>query len=101
LHRNTWKRREREIAKDFNTERTPLSGGNSKQTRSDTLHPYLFIEVKSRKKHTAVTLWDDTAEKALKEKKVPVVVLCENGRPGYWVMVHKKNINDVWRFFGG
>lgn len=35
------------VAKFFGTHRTPLSGGASRHTRSDTLHDRLFIEVKS------------------------------------------------------
>lgn len=42
-----WKNFERKIAKIFNTQRTALSGSNSKITSSDTLHPELYIEIKS------------------------------------------------------
>jgi hypothetical protein len=83
-----WKKDERRIAAYFGTERTPLSGGNGKQTRSDTLHETLFIEAKRRKKHSAVTLWDDTKKLAVKEGKTPVVCLAEKGRPGFWILVH-------------
>ena len=41
------KTQERRVARFFGTERTPLSGGASRHTRSDTLHPKLYIEVKS------------------------------------------------------
>ena len=90
-----WKAVERRVAKYFGTERTPLSGGNGKQTRSDTLHPVLFVETKAKKKHTAVSLWDDTAGKAKVEGKTPVVVLCEKGRTGFWVMVHSDDLSRV------
>jgi hypothetical protein len=40
------KAHERRVARWFGTERTPLSGGASRHTRSDTLHPKLYIEVK-------------------------------------------------------
>lgn len=90
-----WKVAERRVAAFFGSERTPLSGGTSKMTRSDTLHPDLFVEVKSRVKHTTVTLWDDTKKKALKEGKVPVVVLVEKSRPGFWVMVHSDDLKRV------
>jgi len=91
----TWKRYEQEAAAYFGTTRTPLSGGNSKHTQSDTLHDVVFVEVKGRKKHAAVTLWDDTKTKATKEGKIPVVVLVEQGRPGFWVMVHSSDLVDV------
>jgi len=41
------KTQERRVARYFGVERTPLSGGASRHTRSDTLHPDLFLEVKS------------------------------------------------------
>ena len=86
-HKSTWKKAEGRIAEYFGTTRTPLSGGNSKVTRSDTLHNDLFIEVKLRAKHTAVSLWDETKWLADKEDKIPVVCLCEKGRAGFWVLV--------------
>lgn len=91
--RNWWKSIERRVASYFGTARTPLSGGLSKITRSDTLHPDLYIEVKARTKHSAVTLWRDTAAKAEKENKVPVVVLVERGKKGFWILVHSKDID--------
>jgi len=41
-----WKKVERRVAEFMSTVRTPLSGGNSGHTRSDTRHPSLFIEIK-------------------------------------------------------
>jgi len=90
-----WKKRERQIARYFGGERTPLSGGNSKQTRADVIHNTLFIEVKSRKKHTAITLWDKTKALADKEGKTPVVCLCEKNRPGFWIMVHSNDLVEL------
>lgn len=91
----TWKSVERKIAAYFGTERTPLSGGNGKQTRSDTLHEDLFIEAKYRKKHSAVTLWDETKKLAAKEGKTPVVCLCEKGRPGFWIVCHSDDLSKL------
>jgi len=91
----TWKSIERKIARFFGTERTPLSGGNGKQTRSDTLHAHLFVEAKYRQKHSAVTLWDDTAELAKAEGKTPVVCLAEKGRSGFWLVVHSDDLQAV------
>ena len=42
--RRTWKKRESNVADFFQGQRTPLSGGNSKITRSDVIHEDLFIE---------------------------------------------------------
>ena len=95
--RNTWKQRERQVAEFFGTKRTPLSGGNSGHTRSDTLHPRLFVEQKLRAKHAVVSLWDSTRNFAKKESKVPVVTLAEKGRPGFWIMVHASDFEAVAR----
>jgi len=53
----TWKSVELRLARMFGTERTPLSGGNSKHTRSDTLHPRLFIELKHGNSSSITTMW--------------------------------------------
>ncbi len=83
-----WKQRERDVAAFFHGERNPLSGRNSKHTGADVIHARLFIEVKLRKKHTVITLWDETKALADREGKTPVICLCEKNRPGFWVMFH-------------
>ena len=93
--RRTWKKRESNVADFFQGQRTPLSGGNSKITRSDVIHEDLFIECKLRAKHTVVSLWDDTAKLAKEEGKTPVIALCEKNRPGFWVMVHSSDLNKL------
>ena len=90
-----WKKRERNVAKYFGGERNALSGGNSKITRADVIHPRLFIECKLRAKHTAVSLWDDTAKLAKNEGKTPVIALCEKNRPGFWIMVHSDDLKKI------
>jgi hypothetical protein len=89
-HRNTWKASERRIARMFGAERNIGSGsmGRKDKTSSDSTHDTLYIECKLREKHSAVSLYDDTAKKAKKEKKIPVVTLSEKKRPGFWVLVH-------------
>ena len=72
-----WKQAERRVAALFGTTRTPLSGGNGRQTRSDTLHPRLYIESKYRQRFALVDLFIETMGKAAKEGKLPVVVLVE------------------------
>ena len=91
----TWKAVERRIARFFGAERNPLSGGNGKQSRSDSLHPTLFIEAKWRKAHSAVTLWRETAAMAKAEDKVPVVCLAERGKEGFWVVCHSSDLGAV------
>ena len=90
-----WKNRERLVAKFFGGMRNALSGINSKVTHSDVIHDNLFIECKLRAKHTAIKLWDDTKSLADKEKKTPVIALCEKNRPGFWIMVHSDDFEKV------
>ena len=75
-----WKEGERRVAAIFGVKRTPLSGGSSGHTRSDTLHPRLFIEIKHRKKQAVISLFRETKDLAKKEGKLPIVVLHETGQ---------------------
>lgn len=93
--RSGWKKGESRVARFFGSERTPLSGGNSKITRSDSLHPRLYIETKMRVRHSVVTLWDDTRKKAMKEGKIPVVCLKEKNRGGTWILVHSSDLDKI------
>ena len=93
--RRTWKKRESNVADFFQGTRTPLSGGNSKITRSDVIHDELFIECKLKKKHSVISLWDETKKLATKEGKTPVIALCEKERPGFWVMVHSSDLDKL------
>ena len=90
-----WKNRERLVSKFFGGVRNALSGINSKVTHSDVIHESLFIECKLRAKHTAISLWDDTAKLAKEEGKTPVIALCEKNRPGFWVMVHSSDLEKI------
>lgn len=97
----TWKGRERKTAKDFGSERTPLSGGNSKHTRSDSLHPQLFIEHKHRQSHTAVNLYDETAKLAKKENKITVIALSQHSRHGYLILIDPKDLDVIAELYKG
>lgn len=100
-HRNTWKAFEREVAAYFRTQRTPLSGGNSKHTRSDSLHERLFIEDKYRAKHAIVATWDDAKMKADTEGKIPVVAIREKGRKGFWLLIHCEDLKEIVAIMAG
>jgi len=76
-----WKAFERRIAKSLDTHRTPLSGGASRHTRSDTLHPDLYVECKQRKSSYAFSQYAATRIHAREEKKVPVLALHVSGSP--------------------
>jgi hypothetical protein len=73
--RNTWKKREMKIAKDFDTKRNPLSGSMSGHSSSDSLSDTFYLESKLRAKPGGWNLFIDTREKSKKENKIPIVVL--------------------------
>lgn len=91
--RSTWKSRERQAARLFGSERTPLSGGNSKITRSDSLHDELFVEVKLRQRHAVYSLFRGVERLAAAENKTAVVVLAEKGKPGFLVVCRPESIH--------
>lgn len=75
----SWQKTEKDVAKDFGTERTPFSGSTSGLTRSDSLHPSIFMECKTKAKHSVKTLYDETKKLAFAEGKVPLIILREDG----------------------
>jgi hypothetical protein len=100
-HRERGKARERQVAAFFGTTRTPLSGGNSRHTASDTLHARLFIEVKERAPDAhgftagLFRLVDATEELADAEGKIPVLAIAEKGRPGFLVVCYVDDLATV------
>ena len=77
---------ERWYAARLGTVRTPLSGGNSRHTRSDTLDPDIFLEVKTGKSFPVswdgwARLFDAVSVKADAEGKIAVLVLHRNRQP--------------------
>lgn len=75
-----FKRAERRVAGMLGTRRTPLSGGNSRHTRSDTLHPDLYVEVKLAKNPP---LWDEMLglrRRAARQDRRPLIVLTHPDR---------------------
>ena len=94
-HKGTWKGAESKVASWFGSTRTPLSGGNSKHTRSDTLHPKLFIAVKYRANHTLVALYLKTKQLAAKENKIPVVVPINKGSHCHLVLVDVRHLKQL------
>ena len=91
----TWKNRERVVAKKFGSERTPLSGGNSKHTRSDTLHPRLYIECKHRKRNATINLFLDSEVKAKLENKIPLVCLTQHCVSGEFILCRLDDIKKI------
>jgi hypothetical protein len=94
----TWKAFERVVAKFFNSTRTPLSGGNGKQTRSDSLHPDYFIECKYSAKSAIYSLFQETKEKALKENKTPIICTKKKGMDGFLITIHSNDFQSLQGF---
>ncbi len=93
-HKSTWKGRERKAARIYGTLRKPGSGsqGRADQTRSDSMHEDLYIETKTRPTCATRSLYDDTRAKALKEGKVPVLMLAAKYRAGFLVVIHSDDL---------
>jgi len=70
-----WKAFERLIAKSLGTVRTPLSGISSRHTSSDTLHPDLYVECKTRKRSLIHTLFTLASKQAKVERKIPIMAI--------------------------
>ena len=86
----SWKKLEQKVARLRGTERTPLSGGNSKQTRSDTLDKTFFIECKLRKDPAIWNLYEKVELLAIKENKIPVLVIKKKGKHGELFIVNDR-----------
>ena len=90
----SWKKLEQKVARLRGTERTPLSGGNSKQTRSDTLDDTFFIECKLRKDPAVWNLYEQIEELAKKENKIPVLVIKKKGKHGELFIVNDRYLKE-------
>lgn len=93
--RSTWKAHERKSARFFGSERNPLSGSCGKHSESDSLHPTLFIECKFRKSHSVINLFKETAEKAKRENKIPIISLKERGTHGTYYLIRSDHLKEV------
>jgi hypothetical protein len=93
----TWKAFERVVSKFFGTTRTPLSGGNGKQTRSDSLHPELFISCKYSSKSALHSLFQEESIKANVEGKIPIVCTKKKGSDGFLITIHSQDFESVCR----
>lgn len=87
-----WKAFERRIADNLGTVRTPLSGGSSRHTTSDTLHPSLYVECKQRRASSIHTLFRDVRTEAAKENKNPVLAVHLSFTPNTLAIID-------WQFF--
>jgi hypothetical protein len=98
MNRNTWKSGERRIAKIFGTYRTPLSGSNSRHSKSDSLHSDIFIETKHRKKIPGDTLWEHVKKDAKKENKIPIIVFIKKGSPKPVALCNLRDLKKIAKY---
>ncbi len=91
----SWKRAERAVARRLGGARNPLSGRSGGHSSGDVLHPEFYVEVKQRAHFGLFTLFKDTALKARKEGKTPVVVLHERGSKTRLYIVSEKTMLEL------
>lgn len=91
-----WKQHERRMAKSLGTKRTPLSGGNSGVTRSDTLHKELYIECKSTSRSPTCALFRQTRSLARAENKLCVLALHQKGTHGSVAVIDWDVFVGLW-----
>jgi hypothetical protein len=48
-----------------------------------------------KKKHSVLTLYDDTKKLADAENKVPVIALCQKRRKGFWIIIKSTDLDTV------
>jgi len=98
-HKSTWKAFERVVAKDFGSRRTPLSGGNSGITRSDTVHDKLFVEAKLRQSFALHGLFVETEKLAKLEGKKPMVAIKEKSKKGYLILIRPEDLEEIASYY--
>jgi len=76
----SWKRAERKGANLIGGVRTPLSGGASRHTHGDAIHPVIYLEMKYRKSFAVVSQIRREEEKAKREGKVAVLGFQQRGK---------------------
>jgi hypothetical protein len=97
MHRNTWKRGEERLASFFGSTRRPLSGGNDKRGRDDSLHPRLFIESKHGKQQMMWNLYLQTRKLAEEEGRTPVIGLHKSRYKGFLLVIHQSDLEAIFR----
>ena len=56
--------------------------------------PNLLIKKIEKKKHSVISLWDQTNKLAKEEDKTTVITLCQKHRPGFWIVCHEDDLDD-------
>lgn len=90
-----WKSAERKFAAWFGSFRNPLSGSASRHTAGDMIHEDLFLDSKHREKMAVVTLFEETAVKAKREGKTPVLGLHVKGSSRHLIVCDIKDLKWI------
>lgn len=85
-----WKRAERKAAAVIGGKRNPLSGGSAGHTRSDVIHPVIYLEMKYRKTFGVVELIRKEEVKAKKEGKVAILGFQQRGLHTRYYLINEK-----------
>lgn len=79
-HSRTWKKAEQRVAALFGVRRRTGSGCDPRTGGDDIVHDRAFVEVRYRQKFEVLRWWrEDAVLPALKENKLPVLVIFEKG----------------------
>jgi len=90
---DTWKLKERDVAKKFGSKRAYLSGGIRQY--GDVEHDSLYIEIKYRKNWSIFTLFKNIKELSEKFEKTPLLVLAEKYGKDYLVVARLSDIKKI------
>lgn len=91
----TWKKSERRAAAAIGSVRNPLSGGNGRHSRSDSLHSEIFLENKYNKGKAMFSLYDETLPKARQENKIPLLAVHAKNRKGFLFVIHSDDLPQL------
>jgi len=94
----SWKDAERQVAKKLHAQRNPLSGRMGGHTSGDTIHDSLYVEVKQKKRFAVLLIMKDTEKKALKERKIPVLVIHQSKAKRRYYIIQEELFLQLWSY---
>jgi hypothetical protein len=100
-HSSTWKKFEGVLANFFGGKRTPLSGMSANITKSDIIHPTIFVECKFRARFVPfenMLIWQDELKRELKHLQKKDATLTWK-TPVYRLKDYSLYWGDIWIFY--
>tara|TARA_R100000234_G_scaffold115217_1_gene91024 strand:- start:318 stop:539 length:222 start_codon:yes stop_codon:yes gene_type:complete len=55
----------------------------------------LLVKKIEKKKHSVISLWDQTDKLAKEENKTTVIALCQKNRKGFWIVAHANDLEKI------